>query len=88
MTLGMPVMHTHDYKRQGTTTLFAALDMATVGEDRGAGRVARYALKPKVEALVYRGRHWPYCQGNAGRSGTARAKLVLISLTSWAKASW
>lgn len=75
MTLGTPEMHTHDYKRHGATALFTALDMATVGEDRGAGRVARYALKPRVEALVYGGRHWPYCHGSVGRSCTTRANL-------------
>lgn len=29
MTHGMPETHTHDYRRYGTTTLFAALDVAT-----------------------------------------------------------
>lgn len=29
MTYGMPETHTHDYRRYGTTTLFAALDVAT-----------------------------------------------------------
>lgn len=29
MTYGMPETHTHDYRRHGTTTLFAALDVAT-----------------------------------------------------------
>src|SRR5690606_13811175 len=34
MNYGMPETHTHDYRRHGTTTLFAALDVAT-GEDIG-----------------------------------------------------
>lgn len=75
MTLGTPEMPVNDYKRHGATALFTALEMATVGEDRGAGRVACYALKPRVEALVYGGRHWPYCHGSVGRSGTTRANL-------------
>lgn len=29
MTFGLPESHTHDYRRYGTTTLFAALDVAT-----------------------------------------------------------
>ena len=29
MNYGMPETHTHDYRRYGTTTLFAALDVAT-----------------------------------------------------------
>lgn len=29
MNFGVPEMHTHDYKRHGTTTLFAALNVAT-----------------------------------------------------------
>ena len=29
MTFGLPQTRTHDYKRYGTTTLFAALDTAT-----------------------------------------------------------
>jgi transposase len=29
MTYGLPETHTHDYRRYGTTTLFAALDVAT-----------------------------------------------------------
>ena len=29
MTYGMPETRTHDYRRYGTTTLFAALDVAT-----------------------------------------------------------
>jgi len=29
MNYGMPETHTHDYRRHGTTTLFAALDLAT-----------------------------------------------------------
>ena len=29
MTFGQPETHTHDYRRYGTTTLFAALDVAT-----------------------------------------------------------
>ena len=34
MTFGSPQTHTHDYRRYGTTTLFAALDVAT-GEVMG-----------------------------------------------------
>ena len=45
---GLPEKATHDYKRNGTTTLFAALEIATGQGDRPVLRPARQGRVPRL----------------------------------------
>ena len=47
---GIPERRTHDYERHGTTTLFAALDIATGARDRRAAPAAPQQRVPAVPA--------------------------------------
>lgn len=78
MNYGLPETHTHDYRRYGTTTLFAALDVATskvIGKLKRHHRSAEFlSFLRHVDAVVPKDLDIHMILDNYGAHKTAKVK--------------
>lgn len=79
LTFGKPATRTHDYKRHGTTSLFAALDVATgkvIGQLKRRHRSAGFlAFLKTIEACVPPDQDVPPIMDNYGTHKTDKVRV-------------